>query len=112
PPTYDPTFPAIYTEIFQTKGCTESFCHGKEGKLGMNSAGEAYEQLVDVKAAGELCAKSELLRVKPGKPDESLLYKKLQADPSCGVRMPVGGMLDDKQMQQIKAWIEAGAKPE
>lgn len=30
----------------------------------------------------------------------------------CGVRMSIGGMLDDKQIDQIKAWIEEGAKPE
>lgn len=111
-PTYEPRFPAIYTEIFQTKGCTETFCHGKEGNLSLSSAGEAYEQLVGVKAAGELCADREVLRVKPGEPEQSLLFQKLGETPPCGVRMPVGGMLDDKQIEQIKAWIEAGAEPE
>jgi polyvinyl alcohol dehydrogenase (cytochrome) len=112
PPSYEPTFPAIYTEIFQTKGCTEKFCHGKEGMLSMNSAGEAYEQLVEIDATGDLCASTKLQRVKPGAPDDSLLFKKLKQDPPCGARMPVGGMLDDKQMDQIKVWIEAGAKPD
>jgi polyvinyl alcohol dehydrogenase (cytochrome) len=111
-PSYEPTFDAIYTEIFKTMGCTETFCHGKEGKLGLETPEEAYKQLFEVKAAGDLCIKTDLERIKPGAPDDSLLVAKLKADPPCGVRMPVGGTLSDKQMAQIKAWIEAGAKRE
>lgn len=109
-PSYEPTYEAIYNEIFKTMGCTETFCHGKEGKLGLENIDDAYKQLFEAKAAGDLCKSTNQLRVKPGSPDESLLLAKLKADPPCGVRMPVGGTLSDKQLAQIQAWIEAGAK--
>lgn len=109
-PTYEPTFRVIYDEIFKPMGCTETFCHGKEGKLSLRTPEEAYAQLVGVEAAGELCAGTGLLRVDPEAPEASLLLLKGEAEPPCGVRMPVGGMLDAKQMDQLREWIAAGAK--
>lgn len=49
--------------------------------------------------------------VVPGKPNESLLYRKVTDEkPPCGARMPLSLMpLRAEQLTQIRAWIEKGA---
>ncbi len=49
--------------------------------------------------------------VVPGDPDSSLLYKKLFTDlePSLGVPMPLGALLNDEQIQLVEDWITTGA---
>jgi hypothetical protein len=54
-----------------------------------------------------LCAGKTL--VAPGKPDESLLMQKLRPNPMCGMRMPVGKVLNDAQLLQVETWIKNGA---
>ena len=54
----------------------------------------------------------ELLRVDPGRPDESYLHCKLVADcdERVGERMPVGGPpLSESDIEAIRRWIAAGA---
>ena len=50
--------------------------------------------------------------VVPGKPDDSLLYRKLNDEkPSCGARMPLSlSALKPEELTQIRTWIEMGAK--
>ena len=49
--------------------------------------------------------------VVPGDPDASYLYEKLsKAAPELGDQMPPGAPLEADRLEQIRAWIAAGAK--
>lgn len=52
-----------------------------------------------------------LMRVNPGKPDESYLIKKVEgAADIVGARMPLGGpYLSQEQIDQLRSWIANGA---
>lgn len=114
-----PTFTTIYGSIIVGSGCIAGpTCHASDagGKLTMLEQGKAYAGLVGVVAMGmnmtagaTNCADTGLLRVKPGDPDNSLLVKKLEGNPPCGMPMPVGGMLKPDQIMQIRTWIQNGA---
>ena len=108
-PSRQPTFTAVYSEIIVARGCTG--CHGTLGALAMNSKAEAYAQLVNVPAAGAPCVATGMLRVAPGNPDASLLVDKVsKAQPVCGDVMPPSGVLTAPEIEQLRAWIQAGAK--
>lgn len=111
PPTYAPTYSAVWKEILQPS-CALLFCHGGSGDyLEFTSEAEGYDALVDAAAEGPLCESTGLQRVAPYHPEASLLYLKV-TQPPCGQRMPAEGAgppLDSRQTQQIRNWIEAGA---
>lgn len=111
-----PTFSYIYSKIIVTK-CNGPLCHSTiaGGNLVMDTAAHAYDHLIDQPAAGAGCGPqdggalgTDLVRVAPGKPDESLMYAKITNAP-CGDPMPVTGMLTDDEIGLIKTWIENGA---
>jgi hypothetical protein len=56
------------------------------------------------------CAKLGLKRVKPGAPDESLLYRKLDIHSPCGQQMPPGGTLSQEFQNEVRDWIANGAQ--
>jgi mono/diheme cytochrome c family protein len=81
-------------------------CHGAgaSGGLDLRAAG-SRAALVNVPAAGYTGT-----RVVPGDPLVSILYRKLQGDPTTGARMPFGGAaLPPAQVQLVHDWIEQGA---
>lgn len=91
--------------------CTK--CHGtkeKKSKLDL-SAAESYNALVNVPSR-QAPATS---RVKPGDPEQSYLWLKLDHRAPEGSGMPKGFFfskrLPQKDLDTIKAWIAAGAKP-
>jgi hypothetical protein len=110
----------VFDDVIAGSGCAGSpLCHaGEAGKLTMKDRDSTYKALVDVKAIGENepgssspnCADSALIRVVPGKPDESLLVMKLEATQPCGDQMPIGNKLSDERISQVRAWIEKGAQ--
>jgi hypothetical protein len=113
-----PTFSAIYKEIIVGTGCNAGgLCHGVAvGNLMMSKRADAYQALVGVKAMGMSvmpglanCVDSGLTRVEPGKPEESLLMKKIEQMQPCGQPMPPSGMLPANQIEQIRTWIMNGA---
>ena len=88
-------------------------CHGtkeKKSKLDL-SAGEAYKSLVGVPSREV----PETLRVKPGDPEQSYLWLKLNHSASEGSGMPKGIFfsknLSDQDLATIRAWIVSGARP-
>lgn len=109
PPTYAPTFTAIYGEILSPI-CAGPFCHGANQFLLMNTQDIAYHAMVGVKSFGPKCGDSGLTIVEPDDPDASLLYLKVTTPP-CGNMMPNGYFpaLDTKQTTQIHDWIAGGA---
>jgi mono/diheme cytochrome c family protein len=88
-------------------------CHGpdkKKAKLDL-SAGESYKSLVNTASKEE----PSILRVKPGDPEQSYLWLKLEHKTSEGDGMPKGFFgsrrLSQKDLDAIKAWIASGANP-
>ena len=90
-------------------GCTggpESACHGI-GAGGMVLPDRMPSNLVDVPSSED----PSVLRIKPGDPGGSYLYRKIIGGPDIdGGRMPLDlPPLDERSASAIAAWIEAGA---
>lgn len=88
-------------------------CHGPEkqkAKLDL-SPGLAYKSLVNTPSKED----PTLMRVRPGDPDQSYLWLKLEHKTSEGDGMPKGFFgsrrLSQKDLDAIKAWIASGANP-
>jgi mono/diheme cytochrome c family protein len=75
--------------------------------LRLDSDENSYAFLVN-RAADEI---PTLMRVNPGKPDDSYLIKKLEGTADIvGARMPLGGpYLSQEQINQVRSWIANGA---
>lgn len=75
--------------------------------LRLDSEENSYAFLVD-RTADEI---PTLMRVNPGKPDDSYLIKKLEGSADIvGARMPLGGpYLSQEQIDQVRSWIANGA---
>jgi len=83
--------------IFAAYGCPT--CHG-------GTAGLTVGTVANLLAGG-----NHGPAIKPGKADSSILVQKLSTAPPFGVRMPQGGpYLPDATVNQIRVWIDQGAK--
>jgi hypothetical protein len=106
------TFTAVYMDVL---GPTCSSCH-RPGGIGsfqdFSSPAAAYGALVGVKASGPSCGSNGETRVVPGNASGSLLFQKIsEANPPCGVMMPLGGPhLPSAQVTLIEDWINTGAQ--
>ena len=101
-----PTFTRVQNEIF-TPSCAFVGCHGGPSPAqGQNlTAGQAYANIVNVKAN-----ESTLDRIEPGSPSQSYMWLKVTGDSSIvGGRMPLGGQLNQQELDLLRDWIEAGA---
>jgi hypothetical protein len=107
--TYAPTFSAVWSEVLYAS-CGASYCHsGDQTGLMLMTADQAYADLVGAAPKGVDCKDSGLLLVEPRQPEASLLYLKLIAPP-CGARMPrLIGDLPERDVEQVRRWIELGA---
>lgn len=104
-----PTFKANVMPIFE-KYCLP--CHAEES---FNPSALSLDDHALLMKGGEHGA-----AVVPGKPEESLLVKKVLADPPFGERMPMRSkrrkaadrpvQLSDGDVQVLREWIKAGAK--
>lgn len=110
--TNDDTFTIIQKRIFGTKGCRVAACHGdgKAGGLDLRY-GSALLSLVN-QSATAVGARDEM-RVVPGDPDASFLWRKLAGalDADEGQAMPATGAskLDALELELVRTWIAAGA---
>ena len=98
-------FKVIQDTIF-TPVCTA--CHaGASAPMGLRlDSANAYAMLVNVPSVQV----SSLRRVNPGDPANSYLIQKLEGTQAVGSRMPLGGpYLDQAEINQVRAWIQAGA---
>lgn len=113
--SFDSTFAAIQTVIFENRGCTQDVCHGDAASGGLDLRSDvAYDNLLDVPATG-----SELPRLVPGSANRSYLYLKLLAATGgplpgnasiSGSPMPVGvAPLSEAELEAVRKWIEVGA---
>ena len=92
------------------------FCHvtgGENGGLNLSRA-FSYKNLV-----GTPSTESKLVRIAPGKPDDSYLLHKIEGTQlkagGSGSSMPIVDppkLLDPSQRALIRAWVEQGAGPD
>lgn len=103
----DPSFANDIQPIF-TSNCTTSACHGSAASAGLTLLqGQSYASLVNVISSQEPPKK----RVVPGDATNSYLVIKLEGRQTNGGRMPLGGSaLHSNTIQNIKNWIDKGAK--
>jgi hypothetical protein len=101
------TFTRVQNEVF-TPTCAQLGCHDPLGRQEsmILSPGRAYAMTVGV-ASIEI---PNLMRVTPGDPASSYLYRKITGSGITGDRMPQGGpFLSDAQTKLVRDWIRRGA---
>jgi hypothetical protein len=106
-PNLKPTFASIQNEILSQKciGCHNGTGTRLPGVMNLKE-GSAYASLVGVASLEQ----GSLLRVSPGDPDNSYIYRKLAGENITGQRMPLNGTaLTKGQLDVIERWIEIGA---
>ncbi len=105
-----PTLAQLQTLIFTPKcsGCHTGVGASLPGSMNLSSASATHASLVNVTSVDE----PPLKRVLPGDPNNSYIIHKLEGTQSVGARMPFGGpFLDQATIDQVRAWIQAGAAP-
>ncbi len=102
----DPSFAADIQSIFNNN-CVSSGCHnaGASGGLVLLQ-GQSYANLVNVASTQE----PGKTRVIPNDSPNSYIVIKLEGRQTNGNRMPQGGTLDGNSIQNIKNWVDKGAK--
>lgn len=106
-----PVSPPSYSADVQPIWTASCSCHmGAFPSAGMHlGEGVSYENLVNVPAGA--CA--PLLRVLPGSPDDSVLFRKISGS-TCGSRMPLSDptffQRNPDKLELIRSWILAGAE--
>lgn len=110
-PPREATLSAIRSDIFDPR-CSASVCHGNGGARDLDLKNSPFEGLVGVASIAD----PAILRVAPGDPDNSLLFQVVQASVPDTVlasgtleQMPIGGQLEEADLDQLRRWIEAGA---
>jgi hypothetical protein len=121
-----PTFTRVMREVMTNGRCGGPLCHSSNvAGVHLGSKDTLYNSLVNKPAEGAKCRAGatgseagvasgdggvqNYTIVVPGKPEESLLYLKIDHNPPCGDPMPVGGTLTDAQITLVHDWIAAGA---
>lgn len=101
-PVEDVSFMADIQPIFNGT-CGGAGCHLESSQSGVNLS--SYNQLMN--SIGQQYQREI---VQPGEPDESPLVDKISPNPQHGQRMPFAREpLNDRQIQEIRVWIEEGA---
>lgn len=111
--SFDNTFDAIQSRVFDDAGCSNDACHGEstKGDLDLRS-GASFASLVGADSSG-----SDLKRVEAGSATGSYLFQKLaaattpdEASPINGAPMPFGAdPISEELLEALRLWIVAGA---
>ncbi len=103
----DPSFSNDIQPIF-TSSCALSGCHNSTAKEGLILLqGQAYANIVNVDSTQDPTKK----RVLPGDASNSYLVIKIEGNQNVGTRMPqTGGTLSSVRINNIKNWVDRGAK--
>lgn len=88
-------------------GTRSPTANGLPGVMNLSSAAASFAALVNTQSIQQ----PDVLRVAPGKPNDSYLIRKLEGTPGItGTRMPQqGDPLHPAMITQVRAWITAGA---
>jgi hypothetical protein len=107
PVAFEPTFTNIQTNVFNSI-CIQ--CHiGAAAPQGLRLDDQnSYDALVNVLSS----ERGDLLRVKPGDPDNSYIIRKLEGGPEiAGAQMPLNlTPLSQETINAIRVWISQGAQ--
>jgi hypothetical protein len=103
----DPSFGVDIQPIFNSN-CVSSGCHNAAASAGLILlSGQSYANLVNVDSTEDGTKK----RVLPNDATNSYLVIKIEGRQTIGGRMPLGGSgLNSNSIQNIKNWINKGAK--
>lgn len=103
----DPSFKDDIQPIF-TNNCALSGCHNSTASEGLILLeGQAYSNIVNVDSRQDQTKKLVL----PSDATNSYLVIKIEGRQQVGSRMPLGrSALSDIQIQNIKNWVNRGAK--
>jgi hypothetical protein len=102
----DPSFAADIQSIFNNS-CISSGCHNAGAAGGMVLLqGQSYANLVNAASTQE----PGKTRVIPGDSANSYIVIKLEGRQTNGSRMPLGGTLNSNSIQNVKNWVDKGAK--
>ncbi|MEO2169151.1 MAG: hypothetical protein ABGY42_13735, partial [bacterium] len=113
--SFDSTFGAIQSMIFERRGCSASVCHGDAAVAGLDlSADVAWDNLY-----GQPSNVPGMPLVQPGRTSNSLLYLKVGAGTKpdafsvAGGAMPSGQEpLSEDELELLRIWIYSGAPRE
>jgi mono/diheme cytochrome c family protein len=107
PPPAAPTLTQLTANFFGIcAGCHTGTGTVLPGVMNLTSKANIYAAWVGVPSIEV----SSLERVKAGDPTNSYVVQKLEGTAAVGARMPLGGpYLTQAQIDQVKAWIAAGA---
>ena len=101
------TLTRVQNEVF-TPTCARIGCHdtlGQQSQLVLTPS-RSYAEIVN-RASIEM---PSLLRIKPGDPPNSYLYRKIIGSGITGDRMPQGlPPLSDAQIKLVRDWVRRGA---
>jgi len=110
--SYNSTFEAIQSVIFENRGCTNNICHGSSMQGGLDlTPANAHANIVNVPSSVDPARD----RIEPGDQNLSIMWLKLAentlGDPNIapGGGMPVGGALTTDELEAMRLWIRAGA---
>ena len=111
-PDAGPTLATIEALVLRPH-CAIPSCHASAEPTGRMRLDEDFPRtsLRGVAAMGVSCRDQGLVRVVPGDPAASLLYRKISEDaPPCGSRMPqAADPLPPALIALVRDWIAAGA---
>jgi hypothetical protein len=89
--------------------CGGGLCHGGPGTMPVymdfGDPEGLRERIVD--KPGDTC--KDALVIDSANPEQSLIFEKLKAIPSCGMHMPVGGDLPPADIECLTEWVNAMA---
>ncbi len=113
-------YTTLHEEVFAPAGCASHNCHASAaGGLTMTQGDSkaSHQALIAGKTGSKDKAKCKAVAyVVAGKPDESLLWLKIDAAAihGCGAKMPppkgnLAGGLSATDAAKVRAWIAAGA---
>ncbi|MFZ5469163.1 MAG: hypothetical protein ACOZIN_06945 [Myxococcota bacterium] len=91
--------------------CTPCHTTRTDGQLNLgNRDGGTYQDLINRPTVAPQCLATVPVRVAPGNPMGSSLYRKV-IDTTCGPKMPSGGVtLPACEIEMMRAWIAQGAQ--
>lgn len=108
-----PTLTQLQSSVF-AGSCAISGCHGSgsspAGNLKLSDPATSHASLVNQEGTVVNEDGKVWLRVVPGQPENSLLYRVLQGKVGTVRQMPPGVALSADKVEAVRAWIAAGAK--
>jgi hypothetical protein len=111
--TTPPKLTDVQAKVF-AGSCAISGCHGSgsspSGNLKLSDAATSHASLVNQEGTVVDEDGKVWLRVVPGQPEQSLLYRVLKGKVGTVRQMPPGVALPADQVELVRAWIAAGAK--